>query len=210
VEDQKTSATSGLSAREALIAGIPPNMAIREHHRAEKTKMIGIHFRKRIVVLSVTAVAILVAVDLVESGRNRNVRLLNFSHIQQVAAAVLDGGSPNATQQSGENAHRFNTNTDAANLALDLSPTQLNSIKIQPVGTYEFPVEKEAVGNISFADEQSVQVFPAYQGTIIKALAQLGDLVQKDQPLYTITSPDLIQAVSTLIGAAATFELTNK
>jgi membrane fusion protein, heavy metal efflux system len=34
--------------------------------------------------------------------------------------------------------------------------------------------------------------------------------VQKDQPLYTIKSPDLIQAESNLIGAAATFELTNK
>jgi len=60
---------------------------------------------------------------------------------------------------------------------VDLSPSQLNSIKIEPVGTYEFPVEKETVGNISFADEQSVQVFPAYQGTVIKAFAQLGDEV---------------------------------
>ncbi|MBV9772248.1 MAG: efflux RND transporter periplasmic adaptor subunit, partial [Bryobacterales bacterium] len=34
--------------------------------------------------------------------------------------------------------------------------------------------------------------------------------VQKDQPLYTIKSPDLIQAESTLIGAAATYELTKK
>lgn len=78
------------------------------------------------------------------------------------------------------------------------------------MGAYSFPVERETVGNISFADEQSVQVFPTYQGTIIKAFAQLGDQVQKNEPLYTITSPDLIQAESTLIGAAATFELTNK
>jgi membrane fusion protein, heavy metal efflux system len=170
----------------------------------------GGHVRKRIVVLCLTAVAILLAFDLGEFGGSRKVWELSFSHIQQVAAAVLDGGHPNATQQSVENEHRFNTNTDSANPALDLSPSQLNSIKIDRVGMYEFPVEKEAVGNISFADEQSVQVFPAYQGTIIKALAQLGDQVQKDQPLYTITSPDLIQAESTLIGAAATFELTNK
>ena len=39
---------------------------------------------------------------------------------------------------------------------------------------------------------------------------ELGDEVQKGQPLYTIDSPDLIQAESTLIGAAATFELTSK
>jgi cobalt-zinc-cadmium efflux system membrane fusion protein len=34
--------------------------------------------------------------------------------------------------------------------------------------------------------------------------------VHKDQPLYTIKSPDLIQAESTLIGAAATYVLTTK
>jgi membrane fusion protein, heavy metal efflux system len=39
---------------------------------------------------------------------------------------------------------------------------------------------------------------------------ELGDAVQKGQPLYTIDSPDLIQAESTLIGAAATYELTAK
>jgi membrane fusion protein, heavy metal efflux system len=41
-------------------------------------------------------------------------------------------------------------------------------------------------------------------------IGQLGDEVQKGQPLYTIDSPDLIQAESTLIGAAATFDLTSK
>lgn len=93
---------------------------------------------------------------------------------------------------------------------VELAPSQLNSIKIEPVGRHLFPVEKEAVGAISFADDLSVDVFPAYQGTIIKALVELGAQVQKDQPLYTIKSPDLIQAESNLIGAAAAFDLTNK
>ena len=94
--------------------------------------------------------------------------------------------------------------------AVLLSPSQLNAIKIEPVAAFLFPVEKEAVGNISFADDLTVQVFPSYQGTIIKTFVELGAQVRKDQPLYTIRSPDLIQAESALIGAAATFELTNK
>jgi cobalt-zinc-cadmium efflux system membrane fusion protein len=94
--------------------------------------------------------------------------------------------------------------------AVDLTPSQLNAIKLAPVSVYEFPVEKETVGNISFADELSVQVYPAYQGTILQAFVELGAQVEKDQPLYTIKSPDLIQAESTLIGAAATFDLTKK
>ena len=95
-------------------------------------------------------------------------------------------------------------------ISLELTPSQLTSIKIQAVGTFLFPVEKDTVGTISFADDLSVQVFPSYQGKIIKALAELGDHVQKGQPLYQNESPDLIQAESTLIGAAATLDLTNQ
>ncbi len=93
---------------------------------------------------------------------------------------------------------------------VELSASQLQAIKIEPVGTYTFPVENDTVGNIDFDEDLSVQVFPPYQGTIIDAFAEVGNDVKKDQPLYTIKSPDLIQAESTLIGAAATFELNNK
>ena len=93
---------------------------------------------------------------------------------------------------------------------VELSASQLEAIKIEPVGTYLFPVENDTVGSIDFDEDLSVQVFPPYQGTIIDTFAEVGNNVEKDQPLYTIKSPDLIQAESTLIGAAATFELTNK
>ncbi len=93
---------------------------------------------------------------------------------------------------------------------VELSPSQLNAIKIEPVGMLAFPLDKDAVGTISLADDQSVQVFPPYQGKILASMADIGDRVMAGQPLYTIDSPDLIQAESTLIGAAATLELTNK
>jgi membrane fusion protein, heavy metal efflux system len=132
-----------------------------------------------------------------------------------MTAALLDSGSVRGQAADAkmvplatENAQP--TNTKQTVPALDLSPSQMQSIKIGPVGTYKFPIEKETVGNISFADEQSVQVFPAYQGTIIKSFVEMGAQVEKDQPLYTITSPDLIQAESNLIGAAAVYDLTTK
>ena len=93
---------------------------------------------------------------------------------------------------------------------VELSPNQLSAIKIEPVGTYGFSVEKDAVGNIDFDEDLSVQVFSSYQGKILKALVEVGDTVKKGQPLYTIDSPDLVQAESTLIGAAATYDLTTK
>ena len=127
-----------------------------------------------------------------------------------IAAAVLLFGRGQSSNASAPQENSSASPSAKSDPAVDLSPSQFNSIKIEPVGTFRFDVEKEAVGNISYADDLSVDVFPPYQGTIIKALVELGIQVQKDQPLYTIKSPDLIQAESTLIGAAATFELTTK
>jgi cobalt-zinc-cadmium efflux system membrane fusion protein len=147
-----------------------------------------VHISKRVAVVFVTAAAIVIAAGLLESGHS-NGQATN-ANAQLKSSAISSASSSEAT--------------------LDLSPSQLNAIKIEPVGSYLFPVEKEAVGNISFVDDLSVQVFPSYQGKIIKSLVELGDEVQKGQPLYTIDSPDLIQAESTLIGAAAMLELTSK
>src|SRR5580704_4103973 len=163
----------------------------------------SIHINKRVLIVCAIAIAIVVAVALLVPGGIPGSWRKTVAYFQQISrpAKAAEG----SVEPGGKN-----SNTPNAKPALDLSPSQLTSIKIELVGTYQFPVDKETVGNISFADEQSVQVFPAYQGTIIKAFAELGAHVDKDEPLYTIKSPDLIQAESTLIGAAATFELTNK
>src|SRR6202034_3123206 len=100
--------------------------------------------------------------------------------------------------------------TPPSEATVELAATQLNAIKLETVGTNHFCVEKMAVGSIDYDEDLSVQVFSPYQGKIITAFANLGDNVQKGQPLYTIDSPDLVQAESTLIGAAATFDLTSK
>jgi cobalt-zinc-cadmium efflux system membrane fusion protein len=142
------------------------------------------HISDKTGVVFVTIATMVVAIALVESGCSRR---------QAANANTPQESVPKPSVSS-----------------LDLSPSQLNSIKIEAVGSYVFPVEKDAVGNIDFDEDLSVQVFPAYQGTILKTFGELGARVQKDQPLYTIKSPDLIQAESNLIGAAATFELTNK
>jgi cobalt-zinc-cadmium efflux system membrane fusion protein len=91
---------------------------------------------------------------------------------------------------------------------LELTDSQLAAIKLGIVEESPFPLEKEAVGSIDYNEDVSVQVFPSYQGKIIKTFANLGDEVHKGQPLYTIDSPDLLAAESTLIGAAAIMDLT--
>lgn len=161
------------------------------------------HIGKRAVLVCAAFLGIIAA--LVTFGLPRDAWRRWFSRFQPVAAAVPPGNTPASERNTAQPAKN-----SSGNPTLELSPSQLSAIKIEPVGVYEFPLEKETVGNISFSDEMSVQVFPAYQGTIIKAFVELGAQVEKDQPLYTIKSPDLIQAESTLIGAAATFELTTK
>jgi membrane fusion protein, heavy metal efflux system len=146
-----------------------------------------VHVSKKVAMVFVTTAIILIATGLLESAR---------SHGQ---TAYTTPQEPAA-----------NSNSSSSEPALDLSSSQLNAIKVEQVGSYLFPVEEEAVGSIDFDGNLSVQVFPLFQGTILDIFVELGAQVQKEQPLYTIKSPDLIQAESTLIGAAATFELTSK
>jgi cobalt-zinc-cadmium efflux system membrane fusion protein len=127
-----------------------------------------------------------------------------------VGAILLRSASGKAPSSETAQTADPKSHSPQSGAQLELTASQLNAIKVGPTGTYLFPVEEETVGDIDFDGDLSVQVFPDYQGTIIRMLVDLGAPVQKDEPLYTIKSPDLIQAESTLIGAAATFDLTNK
>ncbi len=94
--------------------------------------------------------------------------------------------------------------------SVDLSDSQLASVRVEPVEDREFPVQKEAVGSIDFDEDMAVQVFTPYQGRIIALYAEVGDDVKKGQTLFTIDSPDLLQAESTLIAAAGVLDLTTR
>jgi cobalt-zinc-cadmium efflux system membrane fusion protein len=96
----------------------------------------------------------------------------------------------------------------AASETVQLADSQLGAIKIAAIAEHQFLYHKQAVGIIDFNQDLNVQVFTPYQGRIIQAYADLGDLVKKDQVLFTIESPDFIAAESNLIGAAATLDQT--
>jgi cobalt-zinc-cadmium efflux system membrane fusion protein len=94
--------------------------------------------------------------------------------------------------------------------SIELSETQLKSVKVAAVEERDFPIEKEAVGSIDFNEELLTRVFTPYQGRIIGLFAKVGDEVEKGQLLFTIDSPDLLQACSTLISAAGVLQLTTR
>jgi membrane fusion protein, heavy metal efflux system len=91
---------------------------------------------------------------------------------------------------------------------VELSDAQLEMIDTGPVSERVFPLEREAVGSIDFNEDLAAQVFPPYQGRVVKLYAKIGDNVTRGQVLFTIESPDLIQAESSLIAAAGVLELT--
>ena len=100
-------------------------------------------------------------------------------------------------------------NPDALDVnSLELAERDVATVKPDVVAEREFPVEKTAIGSIDFNQDMTVQVFTSYPGRIVQLSAQLGDEVKKGQVLFTIDSPDLVQASSTLISAAGVLDLT--
>jgi cobalt-zinc-cadmium efflux system membrane fusion protein len=120
-----------------------------------------------------------------------------------IFASALDTLAPKAPDAPAPNP------TTAANV-VDLSESQLKSVKVEVAAERDFPLEKSAVGSIDFNEELTTQVFTPYQGRIVDLFAKVGDEVKKGQPLFTIDSPDLVQASSTLISTAAALELTTR
>jgi membrane fusion protein, heavy metal efflux system len=113
-------------------------------------------------------------------------------------------GSTNGTSRPGA------APSELSAQSIKLSEKQAADIKVAPVEYHDFQIEKTATGSIDFNQDKSVQVFTPYQGRIITLYAKLGDEVKAGETLFTIDSPDLLQAESTLIQTAGVLELTNR
>jgi membrane fusion protein, heavy metal efflux system len=119
-------------------------------------------------------------------------------HAPSSAHTVDAGSKPELTRAAAQPA----PNPDS----VQLTDSQLRSIKVAAVDEREFRVEKETVGSIDFNQDRTAQVYTPYQGRIIDAYLNLGDSVKKGEMLFTIESPDFISAQSSLISAAATLD----
>ena len=111
-----------------------------------------------------------------------------------IAISIGVGGCRRTQDINVSHASQPASNSSAGQPTVDLSPSQLPAIKIQPVGGYLFRLEKKGIGSIDFDNKLyfdnvlSVQVFPPRQGRITKTVAELGDQVQKGQLLYAINT----------------------
>jgi membrane fusion protein, heavy metal efflux system len=118
-----------------------------------------------------------------------------------------------ADGQSGKKEHLAATEPvrpAADDQSVDLTEKQAASLKIGRVVLRDFVLQKTAVGTIDFNENLLVQVFSQYQGKILKAFHNIGDEVKAGEVLFTIDSPDLLQAESTLLASAGVLELQKK
>ncbi|MGO8910053.1 MAG: efflux RND transporter periplasmic adaptor subunit [Bradyrhizobium sp.] len=123
---------------------------------------------------------------------------------------LADGQSARKEQTAALEPNRSGPAKMADEQTVDLSEKQANSLKIGPVAAREFALLKTAVGTIDFNENLLVQVFSQYQGKILKAFYNIGDEVQAGNVLFTIDSPDLLAAESTLLAAAGVLELQKR
>jgi cobalt-zinc-cadmium efflux system membrane fusion protein len=138
------------------------------------------------------------------SGARRAVIAIAIVLLAAVIGVVHFSATAASTEKKNTGSNAGGSNTDT----LELSDAQLGEISIGTVSERSFPLQTEAVGGIDFNEDMAAQVFPPYQGRIVKLFAMMGENVKRGQPLLTIESPDLIQAESTLIAAAGVLDLT--
>ncbi|WP_246787658.1 efflux RND transporter periplasmic adaptor subunit [Bradyrhizobium sp. CCBAU 53421] len=91
-----------------------------------------------------------------------------------------------------------------------LSDKQAASVKLMAVEQRSFRTLKNAVGSIDFNQNMLVQAFTSNPGRIVDTPLNVGDEVAKGDRLFTIDSPDLLQAESSLLAAAGVLELQTR
>ncbi len=123
------------------------------------------------------------------------------------AAARTVSGDANA---KGDDPAGVKTSAIEGIPSIELNDKQMSTVKVEAVREHDFPVERAAVGSIDFNGDMTLQVFTPYQGRILEAFAKVGDDVKKGQVLFTIDSPDLLSACSSLIAAAGVLDLTTR
>jgi cobalt-zinc-cadmium efflux system membrane fusion protein len=132
-----------------------------------------------------------------------------------VAAAGLLAGAwllirtgSTATAEPTQTAAKTDVNVEQQ--YVELSEKQAAAFKVKPAEPRAFRVHKNAVGSIDFNQNMLVQAFTTNPGKIVDTPFNVGDEVNKGDTLFTIDSPDLLQAESSLLASAGVLELQTR
>jgi cobalt-zinc-cadmium efflux system membrane fusion protein len=84
---------------------------------------------------------------------------------------------------------------------VEVSADQLHQLTVVKAEPYSFRLQKQAIGQIAFNEDASTIVITPFSGRVTRVLAKLGDEVKRDDPLFEIDSPEVVQAQTDLIAA---------
>src|SRR5258705_3490780 len=76
---------------------------------------------------------------------------------------------------------------------LVLSESQMVHIRVETIQQQSLAEQLTAVGEVSFAEDNVVRIYPIVSGTVEKIFVSLGDYVQKGQSLAMLLSMDMSQ-----------------
>ncbi|WP_426434469.1 efflux RND transporter periplasmic adaptor subunit [Bradyrhizobium genosp. P] len=131
-----------------------------------------------------------------------------------VLAAILAGAWLLTRSDGLESAKATETKTiQDVNLEeqyVELTDKQAATMKVLAAEQRSFRTLKNAVGSIDFNQNMLVQAFTPNPGKIVDTFFNIGDEVKKGDPLFTIDSPDLLNAESALLAAAGVLELQTR
>lgn len=96
------------------------------------------------------------------------------------------------------------------NNSIVVTEQQSKQVHVETARFHDFVTEQNAVGYVDFNQDTTVQVLSTVSGRIGQVFVRSGDDVKKGQPLYSIDSPDLVQALSTLISTAGIRSATTR
>jgi cobalt-zinc-cadmium efflux system membrane fusion protein len=114
------------------------------------------------------------------------------------------------TRPAGATQTTAKTDVNVEQQYVEVTEKQSETFKVLAAEPRAFRVLKNAVGSIDFNENMLVQAFTTNPGRIVDTAFNVGDEAKKGDMLFTIDSPDLLQAESNLLAAAGVLELQTR
>jgi membrane fusion protein, heavy metal efflux system len=125
-------------------------------------------------------------------------------------AWMMPHAAKTATAKAATAETASKSEVSVAQQEVDVTEKQAAAFKVRPTEPRAFNVLKNAVGSIDFNQNMLVQAFTTNPGRIVDTPFNVGDQVNKGDTLFTIDSPDLLQAESALLASAGVLELQTR
>jgi membrane fusion protein, heavy metal efflux system len=78
---------------------------------------------------------------------------------------------------------------------------QMHQLQVVDVELYPFRVQKFAIGQIAYNEDNSTAVMTPFPGRVTRLIAKIGDKVSRGDPLFEIDSPEVVQPQNDFIAA---------